>query len=279
MKFFFICCLLLICSHFANACSAAYQYSLFPLGASMGQIVLLELEMDRYVKTPENKIMQFGGRSRFEEEYDDAEEIEVRWKGTIKLYQLIDGKMTLIEDLGFTDLSDKKYKEALQPYFLEAMEKARSLPLFEVATLQNMGICHYDRSCTFFEKILDTENLKFYCKSKEKGYENDSVLVAYPYKILVKAENELKTKITQLDSLEAQMQIDFFRVWSPQNVRRYDIGGKTVQVFTLGRGIKSKYTLKKREAWEKINLEGIEYFIQGNDVVYHGQRFDFIQIL
>jgi hypothetical protein len=245
----------------------------------MGQIVLLELEMDRYVKTPENKIMQFGGRSRFEEEYDAAEEIEVRWKGTIKLYQIINGKMTLIEDLGFTDLSDKKYQEALQPYFLEAMEKARTLPLFEVATLQNMGICHYDRSCTFFEKILDTEKLKFYCKSKEKGYESDSALVAYPYKILVKAENELKTKITQLDSLEAQMQIDFFRVWSPQNVRRYDIGGKTVQVFTLGRGIKSKYTLKKREAWEKINLEGIEYFIQGNDVVYHGQRFDFIQIL
>lgn len=279
MKYIFFCLFLVFHSHWANACSAAYQYSLFPLGASMGQVLLLELELERYVNTPENKIMQFGGRSRFEAEPEEAADIEVRWKGTIKLFQLTNGSMNLVEDLGRTDLSDKKYKEALQPYFLEAMEIARKMPLFEVATLENMGICHYDRSCTFFDKIIDENNLKFYCKSREKGYEKDSALVQYPPKILLKAETQLKTKFTQMDSLEAQLQIDFFRVWSPQNVRRYQIGNQTIQVFTLGRGIKSKYYLKKREEWEKINLEGIEYFIQGNDVVYHGQRFDFLQIL
>ncbi len=281
MKLAFCLLFFWISSSSLYACSAAYQYSLFPLGMSMGQLVVLELDLERYVQNPENKMMQFGGgiRNRFEVETNENQAIEVRWKGTIKLYQLVGQKMTLLEDYGNTDLSDKLYQEALQPFFLEALERAQQLPLFEEAVLENQGICHYDRSCTFMTKVLDKDNLKFYCISQEEGYQQDSALVNYPYKILLKSETQLKTKFTQMDSLDNQLQIDFFMIWSPQTVRRYRIGNQMVQVFTLGKGTKSKYTLKKCDTWEKIMLENIAHFIQGNDVIYHGQRFDFLQVL
>ncbi len=279
MKYLSIFVGLLLLVQTGQACSAAYRYNLFPLGESMGKLLVLELELERYLQTPENKYMQFGGRSRFSNPSTESEAIEVRWKGTIKLYTLAYGKLSLLKDLGRTDLLDKKYKEALQPFFLEAMEIARKMPLFEEAQLENMGICHYDRSCTFLDRIINKETVKFYCRSNEKGYDIDSAEVVFPYKIYEKAEIKLKTKFTQFDSLETQIRIDFFRIWSPQNVRRYNINGRIVQVYTLGKGIKSKYFLKKEEDWEKINNQGVEYFIQGNDVVYHGQSFDFIQIL
>lgn len=272
--------LLIILSYQVNfACSAAYQYSLFPLGASMGQVVLLELELERYLKTPENQLMQFGGNRRFSDNKYDAETIEVRWKGSIKLYTYQGKKRVLFKDLGQVDLLDKEYTASLQPYFSEAMELAQAMPMFEEARLENMGICHYDRSCTFFDRIINKEQIKFYCKSNEKNYNLDSAEVIFPYKVLEKAEKKLKTKFTQFDSLETQLRIDFFRIWSPQNVRRYTIGTTSLQVYTLGKGIKSKYFKTKKEDWEKLNIKGVEFFIQGSDVVYHGQRFDFIQFL
>ena len=63
------------------ACSAAYQYSLFPLGKSMGQLIVLELELNRYISTPDNQMMQMGGNLN-----NNNNNIEVRWKGSIKFY-------------------------------------------------------------------------------------------------------------------------------------------------------------------------------------------------
>ncbi len=263
------------------ACSAAYQYSLFPMGMSMGQLIVLELEMERYLKTPENQLMRMG--VPFGQEDDNFESdnslIEVRWKGTIKLHSYDQGNLKLIEDFGTTDLLDKHYTEALQPFFTKAMEAAKQLPMFTEATLQSIGTCHFDRSCTFFRTSINKEKIAFYCTNNEKNYDTDSVKVIFPKKIMEKTEMQFKTKFTEFETLDKQIRIDFYRIWSPQCVRRYDIGGQVIQVYSLGKGNKSKYFLDKETERKSPNLERIDKLILGNDVLYHGWRFDCIQIL
>jgi hypothetical protein len=61
VKYLFIL-FLVSSSSYLKACSAAYQYSLLPLGSSMGQILMVELEMNRYLSTPQHQMMQIGGR-------------------------------------------------------------------------------------------------------------------------------------------------------------------------------------------------------------------------
>jgi hypothetical protein len=257
------------------ACSAAYQYSLFPLGSSMGQVIFLEVELDRYLSNPSNQMMQMGGNSPF----DNTPSIEVRWKGSLKVFTYQMGEMVLVSDLGFIDILDLDYNEALLPYFQKALKKARALPMFEAAVLENVGYCHYDRSCTFMELIIDADKVEFHAISKEVGYEDKKCPIPFVEKTLLKVEMQTKIKFTDFDNIEKEFQVDFFRLWSPQTVRRYTVGGQTVQVFTIGRGDKSKYSETKETAWKSPVLETIGHYIKGNDVVFHGQRFDFFQIL
>ncbi len=273
MRQIIILFLFLIASRFSSACSAAYQYSLFPLGSSMGQLLVLEVEFNRYLSTPDNQMMQIGGR--FDNKNND---IEVRWKGSIKLYRIEADSMILVEDLGFTDLLDSEYKEALLPFFKKAFETAIKMPMFEEAVLEKAGICHHDRSCNFIKLTIDEKNSKFYASSNEKGFKNKKCVVNFSKQTLQKVENSTKIKFTDFDNIDKEYQIDFFRLWSPQTVRRYSIGGQTVQVFTIGRGDKSRYTLKKEEKWREPMLETVAHYTQGNDVLFHGQRFDFLQI-
>lgn len=257
------------------ACSAAYQYSLFPLGQSMGRFVILELEMDRYLSTPDNQMMQMGGGMLF----DNKKNIEVRWKGTLKLCTLEGDKMVLQKELGFIDLLDDDYQEALLPHFKKAYELAKAMPMFEEAVLEKLGRCHHDRSCDFMTLTIDEENAKFYAASNEEGFSDQKCPIAFAQKTLKKVEMQTKIKFTDFENVDKGFQVDFFRLWSPQTVRRYRIGDRTLQVFTIGRGDKSRYSLTKDTDWKKTNVEDIAHFIQGNDVVFHGQRFDFIQIL
>jgi hypothetical protein len=257
------------------ACSAAYQYSLFPLGSTGGQLIFLEVELDRYLSNPSNQMMQMGGNSPF----DNTPAIEVRWKGTLKVFTYQMGKMVLESDLGFIDILDSDYDEALLPYFQKAYETANAFPMFEEAVLEKVGYCHHDRSCTFMELIIDAENVKFHAISNEAGYEDKKCPVPFAEKTLLKVENQTKIKFTDFDNIEKEFQVDFFRLWSPETVRRYTVGGQTVQVFTIGRGDKSRYSETKETVWKSPVLETIGHYIQGNDVVFHGQRFDFFQIL
>jgi hypothetical protein len=257
------------------ACSAAYQYSLFPLGSTAGQVIILEVELDRYLSNPSNQMMQMGGNSPF----DNTPAIEVRWKGTLKVFTYQMGKMVLESDLGFIDILDLDYEEALLPYFQKAYETAHALPMFEEAILESVGYCHHDRSCTFMKLTIDAEKIKFYASSNEAGYEDKKCPVPFAEKTLLKVENQTKIKFTDFDNVEKEFQVDFFRLWSPQTVRRYTVGGQAVQVFTIGRGDKSRYTETTETEWKTPILETIGHYIQGNDVIFHGQRFDFLQIL
>jgi len=277
MRLLTLFCFIFLFSNVANACSAAYQYSLFPLGASMGKVVVLEAELNRYLKTPQGQLMEIGGR--FNNDPFSSSDIEVRWKGSLKIYYLQAGEWTLIKDLGFVDILDKRYQEALQPYFSEAMEVAHALPMFEEARVEQRGVCHFDRNCRFVEKVIDTTQIALYLRSTEKGFSADSCRAVFPPKILEKMENKTAIKFTQWDSLETQIRIDFFRVWRPQGVRRYTIGTRTVQVFSMGKGDRSKYVKTQEKEWQVPYTANVEAFVVGNDVMFHGQRFDFLHIL
>lgn len=275
MKYIFTFFILFVLSSTSEACSAAYQYSLFPLGSTAGQVIFLEVELDRYLSNPSNQMMQMGGNRPF----DNTPAVEVRWKGHLKVFTYQMGKMVLESDLGFIDILDADYDEALLPYFQKAFEKAQSFPMFEVAVLENVGYCHHDRSCTFMELIIDADKVKFYAASSEVGYEDKKCPVPFFEQILLKVEKQTTIKFTDFDNIEKEFQVDFFRLWSPQTVRRYTVGGQTVQVFTIGRGDKSRYSATKESDWKTPVLETIGHYIQGNDVVFHGQRFDFFHIL
>ena len=277
MNYFFLFLFFLSSYQYSQACSAAYQYSLFPLGSTMGQLIVFEVELDRYLLTPDNQMMQMGrpGAKPFE----NKNSIEVRWKGTIKVHTYSAGKLTLSTDLGNIDILDDEYNEAMLPYFKKAYEAAKTLPLFEEAVLEKAGICHHDRTCDFMTLTIDEKAAKFYSSSNEEGYKDKKCLVPFAQKTLLKVEMSTKIKFTDFENIEKEYQIDFFRLWSPQTVRRYTIGAQTVQVFTLGRGDKSRYIQTKEKDWKTPNLETVAHYIQGNDVVFHGQRFDFIQVL
>jgi hypothetical protein len=278
MKYLYSVLFIFVFGANAIACSAAYQYSLFPLGSTAGQVIFLEVELDRYLSNPSNQMMQIGGNNR-NSPFADNPAIEVRWKGNLKLFTYQMGEMVLESDLGFIDILDSDYNEALLPYFQKAFEKAQDLPMFEAAVLENVGYCHHDRTSTFIELIIDAENVKFYAASSEAGYEDKKCLVPFSQKTLLKVENQTRIEFTDFNNLEKEFQVDFFRLWSQQTVRRYTVGGQTVQVFTIGRGDKSRYSETKETEWKTPNLETIGHYIKGNDVLFHGQRFDFFQIL
>lgn len=241
----------------------------------MGRLIVFEVEMDRYLSTPDNQMLQFGGGRDF----SALKSVEVRWKGTLKVMVMDGNQLTLHKDLGFIDILDEEYRDALLPHFQKAYETAKGMPMFEEAVLESIGVCHHDRSCDFMSLTIDEEKAEFYANSNEDGYQDKKCAVTFSEKTLQKVENQTKIKFTNFKSIEKEYQVDFFRLWSPQTIRRYSIGGQTIQVFSIGRGDKSRYTLTKETEWNNPNLESIGHFIQGNDVVFHGQRFDFLQVL
>lgn len=260
------------------ACSAAYQYSLFPLGSSQGKLILLEVELDRYLTSPSNQMLQMGGGVPGGVPNSNST-LEVRWKGTFKVFLQQGDSLFLQEDLGQMDVLDEDYQEALAPIFQQAYEAAKALPNFEEARLESVGHCHYDKSCGLMELLMDTTAVAFYARSTEEGYNQQQCKVVFKEKDLLKVEKQTTIKFTDFNSIEKEYQLDFFRLWSPQAVRRYSIGNQTVQVFSLGRGDKSRYTGGQAEQERKQpNLEHIGRYIQGNDVLFHGQRFDVLQV-
>lgn len=262
------------------ACSAAYQYSLFPLGKIQEKLVLLEVELDRYLTSPNNQLMRMG-RGVPRGVLNGKTSLEVRWKGTFKvLIQQSDTSFTLHEDLGHIDVLDEDYEVALRPFFQQAYEVAKALPAFQEARLESVGYCHYDRSCGFMELLMDEEAIAFYVRSTEKGYDQKRCKVIFKEKDLLKVEKQTTIKFTDFETLEKGYQLDFFRLWSPQTVRRYSIGEQVIHVFSLGRGDKSRYTGGQAETTrKKPNLEHIGRYIKGQDVLFHGQRFDILQVL
>lgn len=254
----------------ATACSYAYQYSLFPLGSSMGNLIVLEVELERYVSTPDQMI---GRRMP-----DMNKTIETRWKGNLRLKSISKDSSLLLEEFGFLDINDENYHENLRPYFHKALKKAQELPLFELAELLEEGLCKYDNSCDFFYKTLDTTTVNVYCAVNKEQYAQKRQAVIFPDIVLHKFENMTKMQFSDMEKVEIESRLDFYDVWNKYNVRLYKIGEQTIAIYTLGWGQKRYYKETKTEKWND-NLGPVEDYIRGNDVMRHGQRFDFMQWL
>ena len=93
---------------------------------------------------------------------NDNNNIEVRWKGSIKLFRMEMNKLVLNTDLGSIDLLDDDYYEALLPFFKKAYNVATKMPMFEEAILEKSGICHHDRTCDFMTLTIDADNVKLF---------------------------------------------------------------------------------------------------------------------
>lgn len=262
---------LLLYSSLAHACSAAYQYSLFPLGSSQGQLIVLEVEMNRYLTSPGMPAMRMGpGRNG-----SGMAEVQVRWKGTLKLLIQQGDTLVLQEDLGYADILDNDYQAALQKNFEHAYRTARALPYFEEAKLESVGHCSYELGCNWMYLSIDTAKVGLYAHSTEAGYDQDSLKVAFKVTDLLKVEKTTTIPFTDFENVDKEFQINFMQLWSPQTVRRYNIGGRMLKVYSIGRGSRSRYTpLASTVSRQAPPLENIGHYIQGNDVLFHGQRFD-----
>jgi len=254
------------------ACSYAYQYSLFPLGSSSENIIFLEVELERYVSTPAGGEMMLSTRDPIQKNI-----IETRWKGNLRLKSSIDGKkFQLISELAYIDIADEKYREALLPYFEKAMQKAREQLFFEEAFLAKTANCAYERSCAMFVMELDSVELSLNCFLPSES--NKKRKINFPPVLLQKYENVTQLNFSEIETVEATSRIEFYRVWKPCSARYYQIGEKELIIYCIGWGQKRGYNAQKQADW-KVNNLPVENFIEGNDVMMHGQRFDICQIL
>ena len=236
----------------------------------MSELFVLELELERYLKTPDNPFMQMGGM----EPMTSTNELEVRWKGSIRILQMNDSGISIFKDLGLIDIADKTYEKALQPFFEQAEESVSSLPYFIQAQAMIEGLCYYDRSCTLFSSKIDTSQLNMLCFSSLDSNNTISNQLYFPDKIYQKLENQTKTSFTKFRTLDWQIQHDFFRIWSPYSLRYYRIEDEIIAVYTYGKGDKSKYTKTANTRFSLPQSPYITDNIKGNDVLFHGQRFD-----
>lgn len=252
-----------------EACSYAYQYSLFPMGMSDGNIIFLEVELERYVNTPSAAGLP---QNRFG---PNARQIETRWKGSLRLQALKKNSLDRIAELAYVDISDETYEKELEPYFRKALISAKKLPNFKEAQLDSVAYCRYDRTCDLFQLKVDT--LKLQLEASLHQYD-DWQAASFPSVVLHKFENIMKLNFSELETVEASSRINFFRAWKPYSARHYSIGDQKIVLFTLGWGQARGYQAKKEENWIP-NQPTVDEYIDGKDVMMHGQRFDFYQII
>ena len=249
----------------AFACTYAYQYSLFPLGASGSDIIFLELELERYVNTPAS------GAFVFSSDPLSKNTIETRWKGNLKIKSSSDAvNYTLLKELSFIDVPDAEYNSKLEPYFEKALAYARTLPYFEEAILDKTAKCAYDRTCTLFNLKIDSVNLILNCHLSDsiasKKIDFPEILVTKYQKIANLEQNEDGT-------IQNASKLEFIRLWKPCSARLYRIGDRQLVVYCIGWGQKRGYVGTKDQDWKFNNLP-VDMYIEGNDVMMHGQRFD-----
>ncbi len=272
--FFFISFLTQICP--LQACSYAYQYSLFPMGLSGDKLILIEVEMERYVNTPDAGIP----RPRYERPI----EISVRWKGNLKLraWNLSSQRLEteiLSEIANQIDIDDKTYHEELRPYFQQGYEMAEKLPFFKPSTLPLVGNCRYDISCTFLKKEIDSISPNLYFFINKEEYKDKKIKVEFPPILLQKFENMSKQNFSDMETVANQSQVEYFKSWKAHSVRIYEINGLKFAFYSFGWGQRRFYTGTKSTDWEFPTVGNIGEYVEGNDVLFHGQRFDMIQIL
>jgi hypothetical protein len=268
-----------------EACSYAYQYSFFPLGTrGKNEWIMIHLEMERNVNTPDNVMGGAGGRIRpkYNDNFTPSADMVVRWRGTLRLVVL----NTTTQEVSFLaevanniDIDDKTYHDELRPYFAQAAQLAREQPDFEPANIETVGYCRHDNDCPYLQKEIDTTavQLNWIIENQQK-YSHKAPAV-FPNAVLQKFENMTHLDFTELEKVAASSRIEYFKAWKPYSVRIYKAGAQELILYSIGWGQKRFYTSTKAPTWEVPNIGGVEEYIEGNDILFHGQRFDFFYVV
>ena len=279
-SFLLLLAALLATSSSALACSYAYQYSLFPLGTRKGgQWIAIHLEMERNVITPDQG-MGGGvtGKFRMNDDFQPRADMTVRWRGSLQLVALDLNTLQLlpIATIAHTiDIDDKTYAQELAPYFEQAAARAREEADFEPAQIERVGYCRHDNDCPYLQKEIDTTTVALrWVIEQQKEYALKAE-TQFPPVVLQKFENMTKLDFSDLEKVAASSRIEYFKAWKPYSVRIYRTATQQLALFTIGWGQKRFYTSTKAPTWEVPNVGGVEQYIEGNDILFHGQRFDF----
>lgn len=263
---------LLLLPFSSQACSYAYHYGLFPMGASEGDLLVLEVELERYVKRETGTTMVLP-RSSFEPSYQERS--EVRWKGHLQLLRYTQTGRDTLHAFEFIDFDDEDYEAALKPIFQEAFNLAAAQADFKAAELLDEGLCNGENSCRFFERNVDEAGWLY-------AYYKDSTLqqrIAVPLPLRQKFENKTRIPATDLNQLSDEDRMLHAYYWKKQGLRRYRLGEKVVLVYSFCQG-QRPFPNKglPAETWNKVE-EPVAAFIRGQAVAYHGFRFDCLQVL
>ena len=160
MKAFTLIIIILISFSFnGNSCCSAGQYRLFPLGSSMGKLVVVEFKLKRYCVNGEGR----------------GENNQFNYKGVINLAYYEDSTLLInnIDTIDFTactceyrtESSETTLSEKLLPFYQKALDQAKKLPNFIPAN--PITYTYHDRN----EKINgmwfeNDENPEFHVKNK-----------------------------------------------------------------------------------------------------------------
>jgi hypothetical protein len=270
-KLFLPILLLLFSSAYSLACSYAYQYSLFPLALAQGDtLIVLEVDLERYVSKPEDRLFQ--RKDRFSE--DNNQVAQTRWKGYLRLKKQALGQwdsLLLVEELGYVDLADEQYQESLSPYFQKALDKAGQLPLSIVLEQPDLAYCYYDNQCQLFSRRIDTVNAEVFCLAAN-----------YPeHRMDIPQTIQSRMQAMLQSSVDVQVAAsEWAKAWKPYSIRKYHLplDKGELLVYTIGRGQKRFYQAKPpKSMWEPAQVNDLGLYLEGNDVLFHGQRIDGLQ--
>lgn len=256
----------------SQACSYAYHYGLFPMGASGEELLVLEVELQRYVERQSGTGIVLP-RSSFQPSYQ--EQAEVRWKGHLQLLRWTKKGRDTLHAFDFIDFNDEKYKTKLQALFQKAYELAAVQPNFQPAQIEAEGLCNGENKCGFFERKVDEAGwLHAYYEDSTKQQR-----IAVPLPLRQKFENKTRIPATDLEQLSDRERMLHAYYWKKQGLRRYRVGERLVLVYSFCQGQQPFPNRgKPAEGWKTVK-EPVASFIRGQAVAYHGFRFDCLQLL
>lgn len=142
MKFSLLLVLILSLATKGFSCGGAFQYRLFPIGATSGKLVLIETALERYWSNGDP---------------DTTGETRDWWNGTVILKTMDSlGNLEVVEKLGEVDFPDMNYSNELKPLFDKAFKRADDLPGFQIANTPTVEFCNFREKCETVDLISST---------------------------------------------------------------------------------------------------------------------------
>ncbi|MEA3495412.1 MAG: hypothetical protein U9R42_05185 [Bacteroidota bacterium] len=160
MKKVFITILLILLFLSSYSCGKAYVNKLYPIGFVKSKLIVVETSLDRFW-------------ARDTEENPVKREERTRWKGIILLKELNkNGEFEIIEIVDTIEIIDNRYVDEIRPYFEKAIQKAKSIPYFEIIPEISLTMCNLNKECGNL-KLLKQSETTIEIEIGNKKHKND----------------------------------------------------------------------------------------------------------